>query len=508
MDFADVADHAPVLIWVIGPRGEGIYFNEPWLGFTGLPVQNQQEDGWLQAVHPDDRERLLAIYRGSNKGHAPFQTEIRLRRADDVYRWMLGTGVPRLDDQGRFCGYVGSCVDVTEHREAKEALRRSEQRYRSLFDLSLDAVFSVDAQGRFTSVNPAAERLSGYSAQELCQMTFPSLCTPDWLDRTMADFGRAMRGESLSAESAITARDGHRVDLLVRSVPIVVDGQVIGIFGVAEDITHRKAAEAALRESHENLRQLNEALEERVRERTCQLQRQTNQLQLLAKDLTEAEQVERRRLAELLHDHLQQLLVAVKLNLSILTQPRRSQAEATNRVQRSLAAIEEAIGLTRDLSAELSPPILNAGGLNPATRWLAQQMQRMHGLTVGVHWEEGLPNQQGTVAEVLFAAARELLFNVVKHAGVKEADLHLRRADGMIELVVADRGCGLSPQAAAGDAPPQWQDGFGLGHIRRKVESLGGRLSISSPAGGGAIACVRLAGASMVDDVATPAPAS
>jgi PAS domain S-box-containing protein len=102
-----------------GPDKAGVYFNRPWLDFTGRPVERELGDGWIEAVHPEDRPALEACGEAF-AARRPFRTEFRLRRHDGEWRWMLDTGVPRFAPDGAFAGYIGSCVDITERKQAEE----------------------------------------------------------------------------------------------------------------------------------------------------------------------------------------------------------------------------------------------------------------------------------------------------------------------------------------------------------------------------------------------------
>ena len=116
--FRIMADTAPVMIWMAGPDKLREWFNEPWLEFTGRPLRAELGEGWAEGVHPEDRARCLEAYNGAFERRHTYRTEYRLRRADGRYRWMLDTGAPRFGSAG-FAGYVGSCIDITERREAE-----------------------------------------------------------------------------------------------------------------------------------------------------------------------------------------------------------------------------------------------------------------------------------------------------------------------------------------------------------------------------------------------------
>lgn len=130
--FRAMADAAPVLIWVAGPDKGRTYFNKRWLEFTGRSMEQELGTGWVQGLHPEDREASLRQYDAAFERREPFKMEYRLRRADGVYRWMLDHGVPRVAPDGTFSGYIGSCVDITDQKEVERELTMLTKRLRSL----------------------------------------------------------------------------------------------------------------------------------------------------------------------------------------------------------------------------------------------------------------------------------------------------------------------------------------------------------------------------------------
>lgn len=121
--FRLVANTAPVLIWMAGTDKLCNFFNQRWLSFTGRSMEQELGEGWAAGVHPEDLDRCLGTYSASFDARAHFEREYRLRRFDGAYRWIVDYGVPRFESDGAFCGYIGSCVDITDRRSSEESLQ-------------------------------------------------------------------------------------------------------------------------------------------------------------------------------------------------------------------------------------------------------------------------------------------------------------------------------------------------------------------------------------------------
>jgi PAS domain S-box-containing protein len=208
---------------------------------------------------------------------------------------------------------------------------------------------------------------------------------------------------------------------------------------------------------------------------------QSEQLRALASQLTLVEQRERLRLAQVLHDGLQQNLVAAILRLSLIEE---SSDKSIRRTATDISSIlHESVEISRSLTAELSPPILREGGLIPSLEWLARWMQDRQGLNVNLITIGEIHPSAEDVTVLLFQAVRELLFNVVKHSGVKSAHVHVERKNGQLNISVMDEGIGFDPAKAR--EHPEKREGFGLASIRHRLDFLGGKMSIESAPGQG-----------------------
>jgi len=249
----------------------------------------------------------------------------------------------------------------------------------------------------------------------------------------------------------------------------------------------QQLARARERKQAQELVEINRTLEQRVEERTAEAGRRAEELRALAGELARTEQREQRRLAQWLHDDLQQLLVATKMQI-VLTQSAVQEPGMRELLDKACRLIDESIGQSRSLTAELTPQILYQSGLVPGLKQLARWVEEKHRLHVTLETTtDVLPENQET-AVVLFSAARELLFNVVKHAGVREARVTLSEGDGRVRLTVEDHGAGFDPALLVDGA----HTGFGLLSVRERLRLIGGDVSFRSVPGQGT--CVTLLG--------------
>lgn len=123
--FRIMADTAPVMVWRAGVDKKCDFVNQPWLSFTGRTLEQELGDGWIDCMHPDDRAASFEIYDKAINAREPFRIEYRARRFDGEYRVVLGTGVPRWESDGAFAGYIGSCIDISDRRQAERALQET-----------------------------------------------------------------------------------------------------------------------------------------------------------------------------------------------------------------------------------------------------------------------------------------------------------------------------------------------------------------------------------------------
>ncbi len=233
------------------------------------------------------------------------------------------------------------------------------------------------------------------------------------------------------------------------------------------------------------LQRLNRSLQREVAEKRRsekEIARYQARLKLLALQLAMFEEEERRNIAADLHDHIGQNLMMIRMNLSSL---RMAVADrpARNLLREIDQRLQQTISYTRNLTFEVLPPVLYELGLKAALEWLAEHFQEKHRLRIRVRGDQPFKGLDRKLQFVLFMAARELLFNVVKHAGAGRVDIRLSRRGRTLRLAVSDNGRGFDPGAAGRRATAT--KGYGLFGIRERLLYFSGRLIVDSAPGRG-----------------------
>lgn len=303
------------------------------------------------------------------------------------------------------------------------------------------------------------------------------LAPEDW------PLARAVRnGEIIAGEEVIIERGDGTQGVISNSAAPIFDeeGGIVAGVVIFQDVTERRHLETERDRLLQELRDLTGTLERRVEERTQALRKRGEQLSAMASALTVAEQRERERISQILHDDLQQLIYATQMQVLLLKQDLADDPEMRP-VRESLERLEQlhtdAITIVRSLTVELSPPILH-DALGEALEWLAGHMESSYGLHIELDHAKGVEPANKEMRELAFQIVRELLFNIVKHADTENAALTVQRRDERCVVTVADEGKGFDvnafyQQQAAGF-------GYGLHSIQERLSLFGGTLTIES----------------------------
>jgi PAS domain S-box-containing protein len=244
--FRNIADAAPVLIWVAGVDKLCTFFNKTWLDFTGRSTEQELGNGWAEGVHRDDLQNCLQVYNSAFDGQQPFVMQYRLRRHDGEYRWISDQGVPRYDEQGKFGGYIGSCVDVTELMTKDEALRQSEERMRLAAAAVNLGIWEWDlATNEIWATNARRAVLGWPSTGKVTFEDFMFRVHPEDSGRVRQTINEAIRdAKEYESEYRLVLPDGIVRWISTRgSVHFDDAGKPARLLGINIDITARKQAE-------------------------------------------------------------------------------------------------------------------------------------------------------------------------------------------------------------------------------------------------------------------------
>jgi two-component system CheB/CheR fusion protein len=401
---------------------------------------------------------------------APIESEVR----SEQDRWYLARLQPYRNVDDRIEGVVVTFIDVTERKKAEEQVREAKDLAEKIIDTVRSPMLVLDDDLRVRSANEAFRDYFAVALADIKGTLVYELNGGQWdipllrelledilpKDHTMENFELEHQFEPRGRRSLIlNARRIDHIQLILLAV---------------EDVTERKQARQTLERSRDEL-------EQKVARRTAEIQQQAARLQLLVLELASAEQRERKRMASVLHDDLQQLLVGLKLQLG-MTRNQHQDESAAGSLEEAIRTLDQAIDTTRTLVRQVAPQMLYDEGLIPALRWLGEEMARQHGLHVQIQAGQAEPAIGDEIKTLLFESIREMLFNVVKHAEVDQATVAVRQEDDHLIVTVSDEGVGFDVQAKASQDD---RSHFGVFSWCNRIEAMGGRCSIDATPGAG-----------------------
>ena len=475
----DLFDLAPIGYLLLD--GSGVILDVNLLGAELLGKVRSRLVGFplVSQLPAEGRRAFLDYVRKVRKTEATLPCELVLKSKKAATRVLeLRSRHTRIEkDRDRILIGVW---DVTESRDAAEKLGASVARLRIAVGAAGAGMWEWDPwQGKLAWSD------DHYDLLGIAHSILPTFDA--WLqcvdDRERPRLQRAGLRPTLDSiidvEYSIRLSDGTVRWLRTMGRPISMKGSIPKSIGITLDITSLKAIEARLM-----------SLNASLNERTAEAEARANQLRSLMAQLTRAETEEQARLAEILHDHVQQVLVAADLKLAQLL--RRSTTDKDNEALVQVSGfVREALQRTSLLSKDYNPRILEESGLLQALMWQASAMREEYGLIVRVDRETDLEPAQQEVRVIVFRAVKELLFNVVKHARTPRARVRVAKSDdAMLEIEVADSGVGFD--AHKKPVSNSSRGGQGIPRIRDRILALGGRFELQSADGAGTRAVIRV----------------
>jgi PAS domain S-box-containing protein len=528
--FQTMGETVPYGVWLCEPDGGVRYSSQSFLDLLNMTQEEQQQFGWTKRLVPEDVAPMMKKWLGCCAAGAPWEHEHRIIDRHGKIHTILSKGLPVRDTSGKITCWTGVNLDITARKKVEQSLKESEQQlakeldaarklqkvsslliqtdkvellYEKLLDTAMEILeadfasvqilhqggkhkdqlqlignrgFSDNAAQFWEYVNTESESTCGIALRTLKRVISSNI--------DECPFMAGSRDREIYLQSGIHA---------VQTTPLISrSGKLIGMLSThwrkpyeptesdlrSMDVLARQAADLIDRtQAEEKLVYLNDTLEQQVAERTGLAEARSKKLQALAVELIEAEERERRQFAHLLHEDLQQMLAAARMHLqSFPNFPNEPLLKYVGQI------LEESITKTRSLSHELSPAVLHHSGLVHGLKWLIGQMKERFGFRVLLQ-ADGAPVVESSALKLFaFRAVQELLFNTIKHAGVKQACVTLTGRDHHMVVTVSDRGCGFEIEDFSKGAK---KPGFGLLSIIERADYIGGSFKIETAPGEG-----------------------
>ncbi|WP_447983176.1 sensor histidine kinase [Nitrospira sp. Nam74] len=445
--FRLMADSAPVMIWMSDIDKRCSYFNKRWLDFTGRPVEKELGDGWAENVHPHDVERCVQKYSNAFDAKRQFVMEYRLRRFDGEYRWIIDFGTPRFESSGGFCGYIGSCIDITDRKFVQDALRKSEAKFRALFESNVLPIIYWEDGGAVVDANDAYLQLTGFTKAELKagKVRWDVFIPPDHAGMKPSSLAKMFLGqpEFRVAEKVYQLRDGRRIPALVTGA--LLPGKRDRGIAFVVDLTERKMAEKTLSE--------------------------------LSGRMISAQEDERTAIARELHDDIGQRMALLAIQVEKLSKlVSRGSQESGRLVECLRNQTKEIASDIQHISHDLHSAKLEHLGLIFAVKALCRDVSAHKHIRIDLTAPSVSTAIPQTVGLCLYRVVQEALQNVVKHSGSGEARVNISVYQDAIDLSISDSGIGFDCESAVAEG----RVGLGLVSMRERVRLVRGEFVIDS----------------------------
>jgi PAS domain S-box-containing protein len=384
--------------------------------------------------------------------------------------WFENNFYPVLDKSGKVVRVAAYIHDITEKRRMTEALRSSEEQYRTLAEAAHDMIFIINKDDCIEYVNSFGAQFLGQPPQTLVgqprERFFPKESSLHQQDNIRKVF---RSGEAVSSDSA-NIFPNQTVWLSTWLVPLKnAAGEVASVLGVSRDISN-------LKKSEEELRQARDFLEERVAERTAELSESQEKMRSLTAQTVKTQEEERRTISRELHDDAGQALITLQYSLAaVQNELPETETFSRKRLSDSLRVIDQTMQHIRSLAHSLRPPVLDIGGIDLSLQDYCREQTERTRIPI-IYQGQDIPGLPDEISISLYRFVQEGLTNVLKHAQATQAKVRLQYKKGEISISVSDNGHGME------DPIPH---GMGLDGIRERLKLLDGRLETHSTKGRG-----------------------
>jgi PAS domain S-box-containing protein len=452
--YRSVLEASDDFVWETAADATLTFASQRFADILGYEPQEILGKTPLEFMCPDNKE-------GIEKFHRIVASMRPFRHHEDILVHKNGrhvnveiSGGPILDDRGGLTGFRGLGRDITERKQAEEALRQSVEQLDAVYDSATEGIALADIESqRMVRVNDSFSQMLGYSANELLSMTVSDAHRPEDLPQMLEIFGAVAAGHRNVVEAMpLVRKDGTLIYADVTLSRVTYNSRLC-LVGFFRDITERKVAQEALQYEHQALQQM--------------LQAQDHERELIAYDI---------------HDGVAQNLTAAMMQFQSCF---RERSDRPDECQAGMSMLQKALAETRRLISGIRPPILDEAGVVPAIKHLIHDIEAQGGPEVVFRSSVSFDRLEPTLENSMFRIIQEALTNAHRHSQADQVRIELVQVDNTVSILIEDKGVGFDPRVLTNKR-------FGLAGIRERARVLEGWSTIEASPGKGTLVNVEL----------------
>ncbi|MDX8379017.1 MAG: PAS domain S-box protein [Gallionella sp.] len=457
-----ILDNAPISIWMLGVDNKIKFINQTFCDALGINEQQFFGVNHYSTLLPEFIfDNCITSDRESLEREGVQCSEEKMTFVDGREHVLEITKVKRLDHKGLPIGLIGLGADITERKRSEVRLRESEEKFRAIFEGTLDGIILIDDTGRIVDCNPEFMRQTSMALEQIKQLYVWELRPADKVELAKVIFLNLIQTDSRQmAEFKYKKPDGDVIYIESRRTTIHIGGRRY-LQCITHDITERKKADVALVESKQRLRDL-------------------------AAQGAALREAELKHLAREVHDELGQLLTALRMDISLLRiQFGERDTTLMTHIQAMLVLVDKAIQGVRDVSSNLHPAALDMGIVSAIT-WLINEFKTRTGVSCHFQLIDDLFGMDDAHTLTLFRIVQESLTNIARHAHASHVAIRIQKCDEKVCIEVRDDGCGYDMVKV------EEAQSFGLMGMKERALAVGGKVEFSSALGQGTVVFVEV----------------